>query len=51
MKARSGQKVFIVGIGMTQFYKPENHNFDYHDLASEAMKLALADANLNFEQI
>lgn len=44
-------KVFIVGVGSTQFYKPDNHNFDYHELAAEAMKLSLADAKIDFKQI
>ncbi len=31
-------KVFIVGVGLTQFYKPDNHTFDYHELAADAIK-------------
>lgn len=42
---------FIVGIGMTKFHKPENHNLDYHELAAEAMKYALEDAKLRFDQV
>ena len=35
---------------MTKFYKPGTHDFEYHDLATLAMKRALNDANLTFEK-
>jgi acetyl-CoA acetyltransferase len=36
---------------MTKFLKPGKHQFDYHDLSHIAMKRALRDAGLKFEQI
>ena len=44
-------RVFVVGNGMTKFLKPGKHKFDYHDLANVAMKRALRDAGLKYEQI
>lgn len=36
---------------MTKFLKPGKHQFDYHELAQLAMKRALKDADVNFEQV
>ncbi len=45
------RKVFVVGNGMTKFLRPGKHSFDYPDLANIAMKRALRDSGLKFEQI
>ena len=26
-------RVFVIGVGMTKFYKPGKHDKDYHELA------------------
>ena len=36
---------------MTQFYKPETHLFDYHELAADSIKQALSDASISFDQV
>lgn len=36
---------------MTKFLKPGKHQFDYPDLSNIAMRRALRDAGLKFEQI
>lgn len=51
MEKSNRPKVFVVGNGMTPFMKPGKHNYDYHDLSNIAMKRALRDAGLKFEQI
>jgi acetyl-CoA acyltransferase len=43
--------VFVIGNGMTKFYKPKKHDFDYHDLSQQAMKRAFRDANLKFDAV
>ena len=44
-------RVFVVGNGMTKFYKPGKHDYDYHELSEIAMKRALRDANIKFSEI
>lgn len=41
-------KTYIVGLGMTQFLKPESHSFDYYELAADSVRQALADASVDF---
>ena len=36
---------------MTKFLKPGKHNFDYHDLSKIAMRRALRDAGIKFDQV
>ena len=45
------RKVFVIGNGMTKFLKPGKHNFDYHDLSKIAMRRALRDAGIKFDQV
>ena len=43
--ASSGNRVFVVGVGMTKFEKPGSRkNFDYPDMSKEACQRALEDA-------
>jgi sterol carrier protein 2 len=46
-----GQKVFVVGVGMTKFEKPGSRDWDYPAMAKEAGQKALADAGVGYEQI
>ena len=46
-----GNKVFVVGVGMTKFEKPGSRQWDYPDMAEEAGKKALADAGIPYDQI
>ena len=40
---------YVVGVGMTKFEKPgRRENFDYPDMAREAVTNALADAKLEY---
>ena len=44
-------RVFVIGNGMTRFYRPGKHPYDYHELSEVAIKRALRDANISYEQI
>jgi sterol carrier protein 2 len=46
-----GNKVFVVGVGMTKFEKPGSREWDYPDMAEEAGKKALADAGIQYSEI
>ena len=46
-----GEKVFVIGVGMTKFEKPGSREWDYPDMAEEAGKKALADAGIEYSQI
>jgi sterol carrier protein 2 len=46
-----GEKVFVVGVGMTKFEKPGSRDWDYPDMAEEAGKKALADAGIEYSEI
>ncbi|XP_071478905.1 sterol carrier protein 2-like [Diadema antillarum] len=42
------QRVFVVGVGMTKFFKPGKADGDYYELATQAGNAALKDAGLSF---
>lgn len=45
-------KTYVVGVGMTKFEKPgRRENFDYPDMAKEAVDNALGDAGLQYSDI
>ncbi|GBP08912.1 Non-specific lipid-transfer protein [Eumeta japonica] len=44
------RKVFVVGVGMTNFVKPSPDN-DYPQMGKEAVEAALADARIRYEQV
>uniref|UniRef100_A0A914GYM0 Sterol carrier protein 2 n=1 Tax=Globodera rostochiensis TaxID=31243 RepID=A0A914GYM0_GLORO len=44
-------KVYIVGVGMTKFYKPKSSGKDYPELVREAVTEALGDAGVKYKQI
>ena len=46
-----GNRVFVVGVGMTKFEKPQSKNWDYPDMAKEAGEKALADAGIAFDLV
>ena len=46
-----GNKVYVVGVGMTKFEKPGSREWDYPDMAEEAGKKALADAGIDFAEV
>ena len=46
-----GEKVFVIGVGMTKFEKPGSRDWDYPDMAEEAGKKALADAGIEYSEI
>ena len=43
-------RVFVVGNGMTKFYKPGKHPYEYTDLSKIAMRRALTDAGVDFKE-
>ena len=46
-----GNKVYVVGVGMTKFEKPGSKEWDYPDMAREAGQKALTDAGVDYENI
>jgi sterol carrier protein 2 len=49
---KMGERVFVVGVGMTKFLKPgKKTNPDYHILASQAVRRALRDSGLPYAAI
>ncbi|XP_014256751.1 non-specific lipid-transfer protein [Cimex lectularius] len=44
-------KVYVVGVGMTKFYKPGKTDRDYPDLAKEAVLKALDDAGVDISEV
>jgi len=45
-----GSKILVAGVGMTPFRKPGDHP-PYPDMAAQAVRDALADAGIRFEQV
>ncbi|MBF9073074.1 lipid-transfer protein [Streptacidiphilus fuscans] len=45
------EKVFLVGVGMTRFEKPETRDWQYWDMAKEAGEAALADAGIGYDLV
>ncbi|CAH2310862.1 non-specific lipid-transfer [Pelobates cultripes] len=48
--APNQRKVFVVGVGMTKFLKPQD-NLDYTDFAKEAGQMALNDAGIPYSAV
>ena len=46
-----GNKVYVVGVGMTKFEKPGGREWDYPDMAEEAGTKALEDAGIEYSEI
>jgi acetyl-CoA acetyltransferase len=46
-----GNRTFVVGVGMTKFEKPGSRDWEYPDMAKEAVGKALEDAGIAFEQV
>ena len=44
-------RVFVVGVGMTNFLKPSKENPEYYSMAAEAGRRALADAGVSYEDL
>jgi acetyl-CoA acetyltransferase len=47
----SGNRTFVIGVGMTKFDKPGTKEGDYPDWAKEAGEMALADAGVDYSAI
>lgn len=47
----SERRVFVVGNGMTKFYRPGKHSYEYNDLADIAIKRTLDDSKLDYSKI
>ncbi|CAH1773112.1 unnamed protein product [Owenia fusiformis] len=46
------RRVFVVGVGMTKFEKPgRRDNFDYPDMALEAVTKALKDSGVHYKEV
>ncbi len=46
-----GRSVYVVGVGMTKFEKPQSKDWDYPDMAKEAIGKALEDSKIPYEEI
>ena len=47
-----GSRVYVIGVGMTKFEKPgRRENFDYPEMAGEAVKAALQDGRVAYEEV
>jgi acetyl-CoA acyltransferase len=46
-----GSKVFVIGVGMTNFEKPQTREWTYPEMVAEAVNHALADANIDYSTI
>ncbi|SFN64113.1 Acetyl-CoA acetyltransferase [Actinomadura madurae] len=44
-------RTFVVGVGMTKFEKPGSRDWEYPDMAKEAVGNALADAGVGYDTI
>ncbi len=45
------RKVYVIGVGMTNFEKPGARDWDYPDMAKEAGEQALKDAGVDYDEI
>ena len=46
-----GEKVYVVGVGMTKFEKPGSREWDYPDMGEEAVRNALDDAGIAYDLV
>src|SRR5262245_2843015 len=46
-----GNKVYVIGVGMTKFEKPGSKAWDYPDMAKEAGENALKDAGIPYGEV
>ncbi|MCC7075831.1 MAG: lipid-transfer protein [Acidimicrobiia bacterium] len=46
-----GEKVYVIGVGMTKFEKPFSRDWDYPDMAEEAGTKALQDAGVAYDDV
>jgi acetyl-CoA acetyltransferase len=46
-----GERVFVIGVGMTKFEKPGSKEWDYPDMGREAGTKALDDAGIPYEMV
>lgn len=42
-------KIYVVGVGMTKFEKPDTRDWDFPDMAEESATKALADAGIPYD--
>ena len=46
------KKVFVIGVGLTKFYKPSRKDIgDYPQFAPQAIRRALRDSGVKYEDI
>ncbi|TMS32242.1 hypothetical protein L596_000109 [Steinernema carpocapsae] len=44
-------KVYVIGVGMTEFVKPQSKDWDYPDMVREAVNTALDDCGLKYTDV
>jgi len=47
----TGEKVFVIGVGMTKFEKPGARDWDYPDMGEEAARKALDDSGIDYSLV
>jgi hypothetical protein len=50
-KMQKQNRVFVIGNGMTKFYRPGKHPYEYNDLSDIAIKRALDDSMVDYSKI
>jgi len=48
---QNNRRVFVIGNGMTRFYKPGKHDYDYHTLSEIAVRRAMRDASIKYDEV
>jgi acetyl-CoA acetyltransferase len=51
MGTSQGNRTFVVGVGMTKFEKPGSRDWEYPDMAKEAVGKALEDAGISYDKV
>jgi acetyl-CoA acetyltransferase len=49
--ASNGSRVFVIGVGMTKFEKPQSKSWEFPDMAKESVTNALADAGIDYDTV
>src|SRR5882724_2315920 len=45
------EKVFVIGVGMTNFEKPQRRGWQFPEMVAEAVDAALLDAEINYDRV
>ncbi|XP_005110322.1 non-specific lipid-transfer protein [Aplysia californica] len=51
MNKMLSNRTYVIGVGMTRFFKPLTREWDYPDMARESGQAALADAGISYKDV